>query len=671
MNPTLKLCIAALLAAPLTLPPAYAERIEELPIQNGTPTSIIWTLDKNGADPETVGSAFFQGGMPGTLNPDGPSVWKIPAFDDRGGTRKATGFSVNYQGGLKARFHADAATTHNRKIEGETSWIGLIAGVDTGSWNHQYETQPAGWTIRKIPAAEQAGTLDWRILHRNDHQGWIVRDAGSAERQETFTRIRDGEGVLELSASYRWLPYFELKRDWFGTGTYTFQVDTSTTEWDIPGETASGTGEAYPADFLGRRINHLAGMPGYPVGYQAQYEHNYVNTRTGAAEPLTVTVIWHYTEAGDADHGNPYFNAGAFAADFRKADNLGQENRHPDFETFVIPGNRELEYGEFSLLLQDDTAGSGGFELYDWEAAAADDPAKGRTRRTHYLWMDADRSGGVSMAEYRAWREFIKVAVTEYSGKELIKLMPDANWEEMAPPVEAVVTITGGGGGGEKTPTPSWKLLFRYLDGNDNKVIGPAEWLAIYPKKPKKETGFAAADLDKDGGISPEEFEKVIVGNSGPVALKGLYERRRALRFLDRNHDLKIDRKEYVRAHLPGTPNKTIDGYWKKLGLKPAGELGLQGWMKAKTLPGVNTYREAYKIRVKRREVFEQADSLTEGGNKDGSLNFSEFQFLFRPGTKAKTIESSWKTASGSKTKAGEIGSSEFLRCKLVGTSIR
>lgn len=683
MKTKIHLLIAILLSAPWV----RGERTDEVILQQGTPTSVVWTLEKKGEKPETQGSAYFEGGMPGTVEAGGPSIWKIPAFDTQGGVRTLTGVSVKYSGGLKANFHADAATTHGRKIEGQEQYVSLVAGIDTtgGTGGNLagfgYQTQPAGFNDRLFPAGSRQGKLDWNLDFHTEHEGWVLRKAGSATRQETFARIRDGYGVLELSATYRWLPYFELKRDWFGTGTQTFLVDTSTTEWSLPGETVPGVdlltgGLAYPADALGRRINDLIGLPGYPVGYQPQFQHSYVKVRTGAAEPLEVRVVWHFTQAGDADDKNPYLAAGNFAGPFRKADNGGDEIRYPSVELFEIPGNRELEYPEFHRMIEaEGVAASSGFKLYDWEAANNDDPARGRTIRTHFLWMDADRSGSVSMAEFRSWREFLDVAVDTLDGKDLIGVMPYIGWEKLPAPEDskAIVVEIGEGGGDPIPKIPVWELLFRYLDSNKDDQLSRTEWLTLYPKKPSTDKGFDAADTDRNTLLSPDEFRIVIENKTGPNALKTLFERRRAFQMMDKNRNNRVSLVEYRLMHLPGTRQQIVNRYWLRMGLraKAAAAIGLKDWMTVKTLPGINTYREALGIRRKRLLIFDRADSLKGGGNKNGKLDFHEFHFLFRPGTKESEILASWKTATGRKPSDYQMSRSAFVKCVLKGGIVR
>lgn len=146
------------------------------------------------------------------------------------------------------------------------------------------------------------------------------------------------------------------------------------------------------------------------------------------------------------------------------------------------------------------------------------------------LWeLDADRSGGVSFAEFKVGRVHAKL---DPEKQQAVFRRLDSNGDGVITPADKPEPRFKRDGNGERPP---------HQRGHS----GPPDGARMKPLQMIRQL-----DQDKDGALSFEEFR------SGP-ALKGLTEDEQEDRFesIDKDHDLKISDKDF--APPPGR-----DGLW-------------------------------------------------------------------------------------------------------------
>lgn len=164
--------------------------------------------------------------------------------------------------------------------------------------------------------------------------------------------------------------------------------------------------------------------------------------------------------------------------------------------------------------------------------------------------------------------------------------------------------------------------LFQTLDGDDNKGLSQAEWNQLYPKAVRKEKGFALTDLNQDGTVTLAEFSTPPKNKEFNQVLKAKIIRAEVFLHIDANNDGLVTRTEIAVMWKPGTPLKEINAIWKKVSSSES--VNLLQWITRPTLPSIERFKQALKIRARNREIATKLDVNANGVITRGEFNMLE-----------------------------------------------
>lgn len=184
------------------------------------------------------------------------------------------------------------------------------------------------------------------------------------------------------------------------------------------------------------------------------------------------------------------------------------------------------------------------------------------------------------------------------------------------------------------------QYLFTRLDTERDDLLSPAEWAAIYVTLPKKETIFAAIDTNLDGFVSYAEFQAAQSNRTASKTIATAVERTSVFLDVDADGDGTISRAEIGKMWKPGTAAATVDVWLLKSGA--GDDVAFSEWLRVKTLPNTNTFRQAATLRATRHDIAARLDT-----DHDSILTFAEFSHLYKAGTKTATIDTAWRAANG------------------------
>lgn len=183
------------------------------------------------------------------------------------------------------------------------------------------------------------------------------------------------------------------------------------------------------------------------------------------------------------------------------------------------------------------------------------------------------------------------------------------------------------------------RLLFDYLDKDNNGSVSRLEWNGLYIGKVTKEKIYDIANLDKADSLTFAEFDT----SSRKVEVSRLINKpiARVLAFLsvDTDKDNVISREEAGYLWMPGTPKSKITTIWKLVSVN--NELSFYQWMKAKTLPTLNSFIDARKLRSDRAAVAKLLDD-----DENELISFEEFANLFPSKATDNEIQEAWDLAT-------------------------
>ncbi len=591
--------------------PLYAERHEVVTLFKGTPDTVSWErIVKSGRDNTTfhIRNRFFNQDE----EKNSANTWKIPAFDTKGGTRRPTGFSVNYSNTLEVTLHGDAGTIRNRKIEEYFLAYSTTATISSYDkyvddkiyyYPHDYVTYDITRIVERIPKDQQQEKIDLELSRATSHDGWTIRNSRFLGENQSFKRIITGKSSLEMGGYIRWNPTYEFDRIWEdgtpeGSPEWRIGAPCATNQWEIPGNdpTKEYFENISPLDSVGRRLDLHYGLPEYPLGCDiADYTVYSPTKKTGTAKPINVEFVYHYTQVGDADHdpSNQYSSkvygaAGEYADGFSFLDNHGDYNPDLHPNRFKIPGNMLLEPAEFNFTINDKRL-SGEIQLYYYTQSNVKNVVYGANGLEHFTWMDTDHDGVINMEEYRIWRDYLKAVKKTYP--EPWMKFPNENWATFPTPAELLAKLN--------EQDPASLTVLHHLDTNKNQTVSRGEWNSSYLKKIKKETQFDLIDRNKDGKLTAQEITANLKNKKKSSQLIWLQKRSKIFVELDQNKNKQLSLKEISSMWPPTTKKAEINRFWKKMGNKTlTSSMSFTNWMKAKTLPSFNSYKKAKALRA-------------------------------------------------------------------------
>jgi hypothetical protein len=656
-------------------PNALAERQESFLLYEGTPGKVEWSLLKSNPNNSINGKIYFKEGKNPLETLYQFSNWPIPAFDTHGGTRIATGFRVDYEASLQATFHADAETTHHRKIETVSKSINATAMVFDGTYEGAYKTYSYAGSYEEVPANRQTSTMTWNIDQKIQEKGWVLRPLVRDVNKDKFYKIIKGGTSVHLEGDVSWDASFNLnRRSNLDNSPVTVQADAATSQWEIPNEFVADRkiGNFYPVDDLGRSVYAFGGLPGFPIGsWQPQHEKPTINKKTGASNPIKVSIVYFYTQIGDSDYNQmAYTDAGAYSEEFQYIDNrYGFQQANPTALSFnTLPGDKELQYAEFEGTMANDYYGRDpnqpiyGILLDQGESQYN---LKGFSAGYHFKWADVDRNGTLSMEEYRNYRFTIDKLVKAY--RDLSEILPDTNWATIAPPESA---------DSPQTPTFTWQenMVFSTVDVDKSSFLTKTEWELIYPKKKNgtfvRDNSFETLDANNDKKLTREEILTVSTDKM-PAVWKIALGRAELFGNLAEMGEVKgkLNLKALRFGWNPGTLTIKIK---KDLIRMSNGKMRLtvtfRDFLSWNSVP-MRGYNTGKAIREIRRKKFSEIR-----GEYAFDISKKEFQKLFVTGTPQIKMDKAWNIATntqkGSKAPT-TLSQQEFKECRLVGTMIK
>lgn len=622
--------LASIILAALALP-VSAGRTETHILYEGTLKGVSWLSIKDGG-----WSPFFAIDF---LGPDYRFLpdWTIPAFDTIGGTRIATGISINVTGNLQGTFNA-SSEGRNRMIEGYYRNASLTAVVYGLGIDYTYEVwgQADVGEEATIPTADQKSTMTWNLNSDIVGHGFIVNNRGPDYfSYQKFSELTKGDARVNMAGRVGWFPFYRFD----GVDEVRNYADCGTS-WAIPNE-LSNSAATENVDALGRSLKWLVGTPGFP-----NYESNQRTVgRVGAATPMRLEAVYYYTQVGDADHGlDPYYAAGNYSDDFAALDSYGAPEGR---------GDRVLQPGQWVFL-------EGAVVGLPWNPFYEESDA-----RRSFEWMDTDRNGLVSPAEFLAWRNYVATFLTRYNENRISQALPKKDWTPADPtPKQALAKLL-------KLPTLGEKAFLSALDRDKNQRLSRAEWSPLYPL-----AAFKRLDSNNNGVVSLLELTSARIRKSTPALVANAVARTDCFLTLDKDvhyrmdRDSKISRGEVEKMWQPGTDAKKIDSVWESVAGSNLKTIRLTQWLEAGTLPSISQYMAATAIRRARSSWFNEHSWF----DSQEDLSRSEFDRLFEAGTSSKVIDESWRVANNTpegKSSPETIDSLAFVECRLIDAILK